>query len=188
MIRLARLEDVPVLLDIYSPYIRNTAVSFEYEVPSLEEFRQRFARITREFPWLVWEEDGTTLGYAYGDRAFERAAYAWDADMSIYLAQDARGRGIGTKLYDCLEEMLARLGYHTLYALITGSNEASIRFHEHRGYERQGCLKASGFKLGQWQDMCWYALRVHPVETPEAKPQAFAAQDWALDMMKKYRG
>lgn len=186
MIRLATKEDVPALLKIYAPYIEHTAVTFEYDVPSLETFRERFERIASDYPWIVWEEDGSVLGYAYGDRAFERAAFAWDADLSIYLAEDARGRGIGARLYDCLEAMLGKLGYHNLYALITGANVSSIRFHERRGYERLGCLKAAGWKLGAWHDLYWYGLRLCPAAQPGECPRAFEAADWVDAQMKKY--
>lgn len=186
MIRLATMEDVPEILKVYAPYIEQTAVSFEYEVPSLEAFRRRFENVTAAYPWIVWEENGTILGYAYADRAFEREAYSWDADLSIYLAQDARGRGIGTRLYGCLEELLKELGYHNLYALITGENQASLRFHEHRGYQLLGCLKASGWKFGRWHDLYWYGLRLWPEEPPRGRPRAFAPSDWAFEQMKKY--
>ena len=93
MLRDATIQDIPAILDIYRPYILNTAITFEYDVPTLAQFKDRFRAITREFPWLVWEENGEILGYAYGSRAFERAAYGWDADLSIYLRQGCSGRG-----------------------------------------------------------------------------------------------
>lgn len=186
MIRLATAEDVPALLNIYAPYIEHTAVTFEYDVPSAGAFLRRFEGIASNYPWLVWEEGGAVLGYAYGDRAFERAAFAWDADLSIYLAQDARGRGIGSRLYGCLEALLEELGYHNLYALITGANASSIRFHERRGYRKLGCLEAAGWKLGAWHDLYWYGRRLCPAEPPEGRPRAFAPSDWALEQMKKY--
>ena len=99
MIRAATIKDVPEILDIYAPYILNTAITFEYDVPSLSEFEQRFSSISNDHPWLVWEEDGTILGYAYGEKAFVRAAYQWAADLAIYLRPEAQGKGIGRKLY-----------------------------------------------------------------------------------------
>ena len=107
-IRLATKQDVPRILEIYAPYIENTAISFEYTVPSLEEFTQRFLDITAQFPWLVWEENGTILGYAYGSRPFKRTAYQWSAEASIYLCPEARGQGIGRKLYAALEQLLSQ--------------------------------------------------------------------------------
>ncbi len=170
MIRFAVRADVPRLLEIYAPYILKTCITFEYDVPSIEEFTERFDRITEKYPWLVWEENGKILGYAYGDMAFVRAAYAWDADMSIYLDESVRGKGIGTKLYDALEKRLTDLGYHTLYAIITAENAASVRFHEKCGYRLEGTLRQSGWKFGAWHDVYWYAKRVRPAVNPEQNP------------------
>ena len=103
MIRMARREDVPAMLEIYRPYILETAYTFEYSVPSLAEFTHRFDTIHARFPWLVWEENGEILGYAYADAAFVRAAYQWDADLSIYLKPEAKGQGGGRRLYEILE-------------------------------------------------------------------------------------
>ena len=94
MIRFATQADLPAILDIYGPYVLHTAVSFEYSVPTLEEFTDRFRSITAQFPWLVWEEDGKILGYAYGSLPFGRAAYRWCSASSIYLAPEAQGRGM----------------------------------------------------------------------------------------------
>ena len=95
MIRLACEADVPEILDIYGPYVLTTTYTFEYDVPTAEAFLERFRTITKKFPWLVWEEDGKILGYAYGSAPFERAAYSWCAEDSLYLRPEAKGRGIG---------------------------------------------------------------------------------------------
>ncbi len=180
MVRLATRKDVPDILEIYKPYILTTTYTFEYVVPTLEEFARRYDHITESFPWLVWEEDGRILGYAYGERAFERAAYQWDAEAAIYLAMDARGRGIGGKLYDCLEELIRAMGYYNLYAVITSENTASMRFHERRGYENMMCLKRTGWKFQRWLDVYWYCLRLQQGDAPGEVPRAFARTD---DMM-----
>ena len=170
MIRPAVRADVPRLLEIYAPYIEKTCITFEYTVPTLQEFTERFDRITSEFPWLVCEENGEILGYAYGDRAFARAAYQWDADLSIYLDRNARGHGLGGQLYDTLEQMLCEMGYHTLYAIITGENAASVHFHKKRGYQLEGTFHQTGWKFGAWHDVFWYAKRVRPATDPGDKP------------------
>ena len=118
MIRFAKEADIPAILDIYGPYVLNTAISFEYSVPTSEEFTERFRSITAQFPWLVWEENGIVLGYAYGSLPFGRAAYRWVAASSIYLAPQARGKGIGTQLYRALEKILQAQGYRKTYAII----------------------------------------------------------------------
>ena len=185
MIRLAVREDVPAILNIYAPYIRETAITFEYDVPTISEFESRFDSISAQYPWIVWEEDGKILGYAYAAAAFARKAYSWDADLSIYLDMNARGRGIGAKLYECIEEMLKMRGYHNLYALITGSNEPSIHFHEKRGYVCEGVLKNSGFKMGRWYDVAWYALRLREAEAPGEVPAAFECTQDDIALMTR---
>ena len=110
MIRFAEIRDLPRILSIYAPYVRETTYSFEYDVPTEAEFRRRFEDITAQFPWIVWEEDGRVLGYAYGSLPFSRAGYAWCAETSIYLAPEARGRGIGRALDTVLEALLRRQG------------------------------------------------------------------------------
>lgn len=186
MIRMATRGDAPAILDIYAPYIRETAITFEYDVPSLGAFMERFDVISARYPWIVWEENGKVLGYAYASECFSRAAYAWDVDMSIYLHMEARGRKIGSKLYGCLEEMLRIRGYHNLYALITADNIASAQFHEHRGYELLGNLKQSGFKFAQWYDVLWYGLRLCPAENPGSAPDKFECRVEDRAIMERY--
>ena len=173
MLRDAVLRDVPAILEIYRPYILQTAITFEYDVPTLAQFEDRFRAITREFPWLVWEEDGEILGYAYGSRAFERAAYGWDADLSIYLRQGCSGRGIGRALYETLEHRLAAQGYYVLYGLVTSANAGSCAFHEAMGYREAMRLPACGFKFGQWYDVIWYEKRLKS-GNPEQFPISWA--------------
>lgn len=169
MLRNAVISDVPDILDIYRPYILDTAITFEYDVPTPAEFQARFLDITKDFPWLVWEEDGQILGYAYGSRAFTRAAYQWDADLSIYLRQDCRSRGIGRLLYTALEDRLREQGYYVLYALVTSANEASMGFHRALGYRETARFEKTGFKFGQWYDIIWYEKRIRegvPTQPP----------------------
>ena len=136
-IRPATAADLPEMREIYRPFVERTAVSFEYQVPTPEEFFLRFTQHIAQFPWLVWEEQGRVLGYAYAGAPWERAAYRWCAESSVYLAPEARGRGVGKALYQALEDILRRQGYRTLYALVTTDNEASIGFHEAIGFVRR---------------------------------------------------
>ena len=155
MIRMGTEADIPKILDIYGPYILNTAISFEYTVPTLEEFTQRFRDITVQFPWLVWEEEGNILGYAYGSLPFGRAAYRWVAAASIYLAPEAQGRGIGTKLYAALEKVLKEQGYRKLYAIITSDNPGSVAFHERLGFRPLGMFPDCGVKFSKLYSVIW---------------------------------
>lgn len=154
-IRMAQEKDIPQILAIYAPYILNTTVSFEYTVPSLEAFTERFRSITAQFPWLVWEEHGKILGYAYGSLPFQRAAYQWCASSSVYLLPEAQGRGIGRQLYAALEEILTRQGYRKVYAIVTSGNTGSIRFHQALGYRIVAELPECGYKFGKLLGIIW---------------------------------
>ena len=182
MIRPAQAADVSPMLDIYAPYVRETTITFEYAVPSPEDFRARFSRITRKFPWLVWEEAGEVLGYAYASAPFERAAYAWCAEPSIYLRQDARGRGIGKKLYAALEALLSQMGYQVSFAIITEENKASLAFHHALGYEKCAEMVKCGLKFGRWLDVHWLEKRLNPVEIPRNFPIAW--REFSKDTQK----
>ena len=170
MVRAATKADIPAILDIYAPYVLNSTATFEYTVPTLEEFRQRFDAVTAQYPWLVWEEDGEILGYAYASAPYSRAAFAWCAEPSIYLRPEARGRGIGTTLYTALEAILKKQGYHVLYALITEENRESVAFHEHFGYETNAIFPDCGMKFGRWLGLIWMEKRLKTVEIPTNPP------------------
>ena len=170
MIRIATEADVPAMLAIYAPYIVTTTHTFEYEVPTQEEFLQRFRRLTAQFPWLVWEEDGKVLGYAYGSAPFERAAFGWCAEASIYLAPEAQGRGIGRKLYAVLEALLRLQGYTKVYALVTSANRPSVDFHLAVGYTLTATLPDCGFKLGRWHGLHWLEKPLNFVDMPTHMP------------------
>ena len=175
MIRLATEKDVPEILEIYAPYVENTTVSFEYDVPCRRSFLQRFYDITAQYPWLVWEEDGRILGYAYASAPYSRAAFAWCAEPSIYLREEAKGRGIGKKLYTVLEKLLELQGYHMLYALITAENTASIRFHEKNGYKFSVEFPNCGYKFGRWLGLVWMEKPIKIVQSPSGFPKPYLA-------------
>ena len=170
MIRIAAEADIPAMLDIYAAYVENTTYSFEYDAPCRKTFLQRFYTITAQFPWLVWEEEGRILGYAYASAPFERPAYRWCAEPSIYLHPDAQSKGIAQKLYAVLEAILKEQGYQVLYALITEENTRSVRFHEKAGYRTLALLPDCGFKHGRWLGLTWMEKRLKIVETPSAFP------------------
>lgn len=172
-LRLADVRDVPAMLEIYRPYVECSTASFEYETPSVQEFTARFEGITARYPWLVAERDGRVVGYAYASRAFERTAYQWDADVSIYLCEEAHGQGIGRALYQRLEQLLQECGYCTLYALITGENTGSLAFHKAMGYTHLATFPASGYKSGRWLDVHWYEKALCEKPAEPRPPRAF---------------
>lgn len=169
-IRMATVADVPDILAIYAPYVEKTAISFEYTVPTREAFTQRFLGITRQFPWLVWEADGQILGYAYGSLPFERAAYQWSCEASIYLHPDAHRKGIGKQLYAALESLLQQQGYRKVYAIITTANRASVAFHEAVGYRLTATMPDCGYKFGQWHGTLWMEKELNRWENPPQEP------------------
>ena len=169
-VRLATEADLPQILSIYAPYVTDTTHTLEYTTPSLEEFTRRYHTITAQFPWLVWEEEGQILGYAYGSLPFERAGYRWCAEASVYLRPDATRRGIGTRLYAALEEILRRQGYRTVYVIITGANQTSLAFHEASGYRHTARFPLCAYKFGSWVDVIWMEKSLFPVENPTNFP------------------
>ena len=148
------------LLDIYAPYIRDTAITFEYDVPTAEEFAARIADILKTHPYLVCEQDGKPAGYAYAHRIRERAAYDWAAELSIYLAPEAQGQGVGTALYRCLVDLLAMQNLRILYGCVTLPNGKSQKLHEKLGFSLVGVWHGSGWKRNGWHDVGWFEKRI----------------------------
>lgn len=172
MIRFATEADLPAILKIYSPYILNTATSFEYSVPTLEEFTARFRNITAQFPWLVWEEDGEVLGYAYASYPFSRDAYRWVCASSIYLAPMIHGKGIGKNLYRALENILDQQGYRKTYAIITSDNPGSLAFHKKLGYRFVAEFSDCGIKFSKLYSVIWMEKSLNQHEIPNDFPKS----------------
>ncbi|WP_251231436.1 GNAT family N-acetyltransferase [Adlercreutzia aquisgranensis] len=181
-IRPATLEDAPGILAIYRPFIENTAITFEYAVPSLDEFRARMASIIGTYPYLVAEQTqqpsepeepakARIIGYAYAHRMGERAAFQWNAELAVYLAPEAQGQGLGARLVSQLESELSAMGVRNLFSLITADNEPSLRLHEKLGFVQVGYHPSAGYKLGRWHDLVY--LR-KPIGSFEGEPQPLA--------------
>ena len=161
-IREATIEDAARLLEIYAYYVEKTVITFEYDVPSLEEFQGRIRHIKERYPYLVIEKDGVIKGYAYAGVFKARAAYDWSCEMTIYLEHGATGEGLGRKLYEALEEALKEQGILNLYACIGYPDVPdeyldynSAQFHEHMGYTKVGTFHRCGYKFGRWYSMIW---------------------------------
>lgn len=164
IIRNAELSDAPRLVEIYAPYIEKTVITFEYKVPSVQEFRQRMANTMTTYPYLVAERDGQVVGYAYIGHFVGREAYDWAAETSIYVDSNARHGGIGGKLYAALEKICQMMGILNLNACIGyphgGKDDKyltknSQQFHQHLGYKLVGEFHDCGYKFGRWYDMIW---------------------------------
>ena len=163
-------QDCPALLDIYAQYI-DTGVTFEYALPTREEFTARIAAICRDYPYLVCQEGDRLLGYAYAHQPWERAAYQWNAELSVYLAPDAVGKGLGKKLYAALEDLLRLQRVLTVYGVVTLPNPASEGLHQSMGYTQRALFPAAGFKAGQWKDVAWFGKDLSP--RPKGAPEPF---------------
>lgn len=175
-IRTAAEADAGALLRIYAPYVTETAVTFEYEVPSPEEFARRIRETLKRYPYLVAEKDGSIAGYAYASPFKARAAYAWAVETSIYVERGRRGRGIGKALYLRLEELLRRQNVLNMNACIAFAGEedghldnVSAVFHTRLGYREAAHFTKCGYKFGTWYDMIWMEKLIGE-HSPDPKP------------------
>ena len=179
MVRILKVreEDALDLLSIYAPYVLNTAISFEYEAPSAEEFAQRIRNISARYPYIkAVNDDGTVLGYAYAAPFKNRRAYDWSVETTVYVRQDLRRNGIGRKLYDALEEALRKMGVLNLNACIAYTSAPdehltndSMLFHQKLGFETVGTFHKCGYKFGKWYDMIWMEKMIgeHKANQPD---------------------
>ena len=165
-LRFATEEDASKLLEIYRPYVENTSISFETEVPTISEFQQRIREYAAFYPYLVAEQNGKVLGYAYAHAFHERKAYGWTVETSIYVSEDARGTGVGTRLYGALLPLLKAQGVHNVCAVVTIPNPASLAFHQVFGFQIGNLLPNFGYKNGTWHGVAYLhlALRCHMPE------------------------
>lgn len=177
-VRMAEISDAEELLAIYAPYVTKTAITFEYEIPSLREFEDRIQKIRERYPYLAAVENGKIIGYSYARAFGERAAYARSAETVLYIEENCRGKGVGTLLYHTLEEILKKQNITNLYACIAATNDpadryltnASPSFHEALGYHKVGHFSNCGYKFGCWYDM----VRMEKfIGVHEEKPKPF---------------
>jgi phosphinothricin acetyltransferase len=160
--------DAAACAAIYAPHVEGSSVSFEEEAPDAAELAARIERYRRSHAWLVAERGGEVVGYAYATAFNERPAYRWSASVSVYIAEGARGEGIGHTLYEALFARLRERGFRMACAGITLPNEASVGLHEALGFERVGINREIGFKEGAWRDVGWFQLELSPA--PDGPP------------------
>ncbi len=166
IIRLAERGDVPGILEIYSPFIRDTAVTFEEEIPDDESFWKRMQGIMSELPFLVCEIDGKIAGYVYASGYRSRASYRWSKEVSVYIHPGFQRKRVGHALYTSMNEMVRFQGVANLLAIITMPNEPSVAFHEYFGYKKCGEFSKVGYKMNQWQDVGWFELFIQDENKP----------------------
>jgi L-amino acid N-acyltransferase YncA len=172
--RIATERDAEACHAIYAPTVLDTAITFETELPGVEAMRQRIQARLQHYPWLIWEEHGEVLAYAYAGRFRERAAYDWIAETSIYVHADARRRGIARRLYAALLDTMALQGINQAVGVITLPGEVSVALHESMGFEPAGVWKQAGYKLERWWDVGVWQKELQAVATPPAPVQSFS--------------
>lgn len=177
-IDIADTKDAKELLAIYAPYVENTAITFEYEVPSVEEFESRIRNVQKRFPYLIAKAGEEIVGYAYVSPFKARPAYDWAVETSIYVKMEKRSMGIGKKLYRTLEEILKAQNILNLNACIAYPQEEdeylttdSVDFHSHLGYQMAGEFHQCGYKFNRWYNMVWMEkhIGIHREHQPKVK-------------------
>jgi len=176
-LRTAHPDDAEAIATIYAPFVRDSAVSFEVEVPTAADMRERIVSTLLRLPWLVsLDATGAVSGYAYASRHRERAAYRWGVETTVYIGPDHRGQGLGKQLYTALFSELVALGYVQAYAGITLPNAGSVALHESVGYAPIGVYRAAGFKLGAWRDIGWWQKTLQPLPANPVDPRRYTAR------------
>ena len=177
-IRFATPADAEALVAIYTPYILKTAITYEYEIPSVAEFAQRIRTYSAKYPYLVAELDGTPVGYAYACPLGSRPAFDWSVETAIYIREDCKGMGIGKALYQKLEAILQIMGIRTMTAAVaTVEREdpyltnASLAFHLRMGFVPVGTFHNAGCKFGRWYDLTWLEKGIGCYENDPPHPK-----------------
>ena len=176
-VRLANINDAQAILDIYSTYVLNTSISFESEVPTLTEMQGRIEKCVIRYPWLVCYHKNSLAGYAYASIHRERAAYQWTCECSVYIQDQYKGKGIAGELYRVLFAILKMQGIRNVYAGITLPNDASVSLHEKCGFEQFATYEHIGYKLGSWQKVGWWRLRINELDAEPSPPILFSQLD-----------
>ena len=172
IIRVAKEFDAEAIQRIYAPIVAHTPISFEIEVPSVKEIKDRMKNILLQYPWLVYELRGKVVGYVYASSYRSRVAYQWTAEVTVYVDEEFYGKGIGKSLYQALFEILRKQGYRTAVGGITLPNPGSVAIHESLGFKKVADFKSLGYKQGQWHDVGFWQLELQPyiVDPPVPVP------------------
>jgi len=174
-IRIVQTGDAQDLLNIYAPFILNSGITQEAEVPSLQDFQNRIKSTVTNFPWLVSAEGNVVTGYAYAARHRERSGYRWCVETSVYIHSGFYGKKTATRLYKALLAILRCQNYVNAYAVITLPNEPSVRFHEKFGFRHFATYEKIGYKLGKWHDVGWWRLVINEHFENPAEPLPFSS-------------
>jgi L-amino acid N-acyltransferase YncA len=173
-VRLARADDAGAVAAIYAPNVAAAAISFELDPPDAAEMQRRIAATVPSLPWLVAEEEGAVVGFAYASKHRERAAYQWSVDVSVYVDARRHRRGLGRALYRPLLAIVRAQGFYAAHAGITLPNHASVGLHESLGFRPVGVYRAVGYKLGAWHDVGWWQLPLRERTGQPALPRSLS--------------
>jgi L-amino acid N-acyltransferase YncA len=179
LVRFASVRDAEALAAIYAPIVETTAISFETFAPDAAEMRSRIGRHPADKPWIVAETDDAVVGYAYAGGFRGRAAYRFSAEVTVYVAERARRRGVGRTLYRALARLLASQGYRRAFAAVTLPNGGSVALHDAAGFTAAGVAHAAGFKFGCWHDVGFFECALAPLDAPLRDPLDVAELDAA---------
>jgi phosphinothricin acetyltransferase len=169
-VRDATEADASACAAIYAPYVRDTAITFELDPPGAREMAERIAAALRAHAWLVLEDAGRVVGYAYAGTLNRRPAYRWACEVSVYLEPSRRRTGAGRALYEALLQRLSQRGYRMAVAGMTLPNEASVGLHRAMGFQEVGTYRRIGFKLGRWHDVAWMQRELGAGGDPPREP------------------
>ncbi|SHM00808.1 arsinothricin resistance N-acetyltransferase ArsN1 family B [Phytopseudomonas punonensis] len=172
-VRVASAADAETIQAIYAPVVLGSAISFEEVPPSVEDMRGRILATLETYPYLVAEQEGTVIGYAYASQHRARAAYRWAVDVTVYIAENARRKGVGRRLYETLLPMLKGMGYRSIYAGIALPNEGSVGLHERLGFRHIGTFPQVGYKHGAWHDVGYWLLEQGDRSVSPQEPTGF---------------
>ena len=178
-IRVATELDAKQILEIYSPYVLNSACTFETELPSLDQFQQRISNTLASHPWLVCLAEDRIAGYAYASKHREREAYQWTCECSVYVHDEFKGKAIGKKLYTALFRILQFQGFRNVYAGITQPNQPSERLHSSCGFTLFAVYENIGYKSGEWHNVGWWKLQLNGYVLKPPPPKKFSEVDHA---------
>lgn len=188
-IRLATIEDLARIQEIYKPYVEqeDIVVNSEHSVPTMEELKERFDLVTKDFPWLVCEIDGVVAAYAYAGKPFKREGYKWNAEVSVYTDAAYHGRRLASALYECLIELLKIQGYYNVYACILSINEKSMKFHEKYGFKITNVFENAVYKYGKWLSVVWMKNTLKEIDNDVKDPTAIGdiSQGLINDILNK---
>jgi phosphinothricin acetyltransferase len=166
-IRIATLNDAADIQRIYAPYVEKTCITFEYDIPSVEEMKKRIENTLKTYPYLVAIEDNQIIGYAYASPYKGRKAYDWSCELSVYIDENYQHLGIGQQLYQKLITLLKKMNMQTVYACITHPHEQSENFHQKQGFHKNATFHKSGYKFHKWLDVIWMEKSIGDYGTPE---------------------